>query len=43
MIADNKVEADKAAVRVKLAPRKLIATEIIVSALAAGENEAGNF
>ena len=43
VVANNKVDADKAAVRVKLALRKLIASKKVVAAAAAGKKGAGSF
>merc|ERR1739847_184996 len=44
VVANNKVaDADKAAVRVKLALRKLVATKKVVPAAAAGKKGAGSF
>merc|ERR1712079_867960 len=43
VVANNKVEADKAAVRVKLALRKMIAAKKVVAAAAAGKKGAGSF
>merc|ERR1711935_898343 len=44
VVANNKVaDADKAAVRVKLALRKLVAAKKVVAAAAAGKKGAGSF
>ena len=43
VVANNKVDADKAAVRVKLALRKLIASKKVVAAAAAGKKGAGSY
>merc|ERR1712172_142312 len=44
VVANNKVaDADKAAVRVKLAPRKLVAAKKVVPAAATGKKGAGSF
>ena len=43
VVADNKVDAGKAAGRVKLALRKLIASKKIVAASAAGKKGAGSY
>merc|ERR1712024_282273 len=44
VVANNKVaDADKAAVRVKLALRKLVASKKVVAAAAAGKKGAGSF
>merc|ERR1712158_2528 len=43
VVANNKVEADKAAVRVKLALRKMVAAKKVVAAAAAGKKGAGSF
>merc|ERR1719470_318126 len=43
IVANNKVDAAKAGVRVKLALRKMVAAKKIVAAAAAGKNGAGSF
>merc|ERR1712141_360239 len=43
VIANNKVDAAKAGVRVKLALRKMVAAKKIVAAAAAGKKGAGSF
>ena len=43
VVADNKVDAAKAGVRVKLALRKMIAAKTVVAAAAAGKTGAGCF
>ena len=43
VVANNKVDADKAAVRVKLALRKMIASKKVVAAAAAGKKGAGSY
>merc|ERR1712231_6732 len=43
VVAKNKVDAAKAAVRVKLALRKLVASKKVVAAAAAGKKGAGSF
>merc|ERR1712080_658626 len=43
VIANNKVDAAKAGVRVKLALRKMIASKAIVAAAAAGRKGAGSY
>merc|ERR1712002_499429 len=43
VVADNKVDAAKAAVRVRLALKKMIAAKKIVPAAAAGRKGAGSF
>merc|ERR1711867_32547 len=43
VVANNKVDADKAAVRVKLALRKMIASRKVVAAAAAGKKGAGSY
>merc|ERR1712233_68496 len=43
VMSNNKVDADKAAVRVKLALRKMIASKKVVAAAAAGKKGAGSY
>merc|ERR1712244_161664 len=43
IVANNKVDAAKAGVRVKLALRKMVAAKKIVAAAAAGKKGAGSF
>merc|ERR1712018_175828 len=43
VVANNKVDAAKAGVRVKLALRKMVAAKKIVAAAAAGKKGAGSF
>merc|ERR1712203_1265637 len=43
VVANNKVDATKAAVRVKLALRKMVVAKKVVAAAAAGKNGAGSF
>merc|ERR1712048_130681 len=43
VVANNKVDADKAAVRVRLALKKMIESKKVVSAAAAGKKGAGSF
>merc|ERR1712050_406411 len=43
VVANNKVDAAKAAVRVKLALKKMVAAKKLVSAAAAGKKGAGSF
>merc|ERR1719397_1129978 len=43
VVANNKVDAAKAGVRVKLALRKLVAAKKVVAAAAAGKKGAGSF
>merc|ERR1712150_114087 len=43
VVANNKVDAAKAAVRVRLALRKMVAAKKIVAAAAAGKKGAGSF
>merc|ERR1712054_458282 len=43
IVANYKVDADKAAVRVRLALKKMIATKKVVAAAAAGKKGAGSF
>ena len=43
VVANNKVDAAKAGVRVKLALRKLVAGKKVVAAAAAGKKGAGSF
>merc|ERR1711990_1212661 len=43
VVANNKVDATKAAVRVKLALRKMVVAKKVVAAAAAGKKGAGSF
>merc|ERR1712109_26094 len=43
VVANNKVDAAKAAVRVRLALKKMIAAKTVVAAAAAGKKGAGSF
>merc|ERR1712061_717130 len=43
VVANNKVDATKAAVRVKLALRKMVVAKKVVAAAAAGQKGAGSF
>merc|ERR1712080_2909 len=43
IVANNKVDAAKAAVRVRLALKKMLAAKTLVSAAAAGKKGAGSF
>merc|ERR1712048_1237984 len=43
VVANNKVDADKAAVRVRLALKKMVEAKKIVAAAAAGKKGAGSF
>merc|ERR1712213_255552 len=43
VVANNKVDADKAAVRVRLALKKMVEAKKIVAATAAGKKGAGSF
>merc|ERR1711881_135568 len=43
VVANNKVDADKAAVRVRLALKKMVASKKVVAAAAAGKKGAGSY